>query len=142
MNRSLSNQIKINRKRAEGFTLIEVCIFIVLTGILMATIISPFVTSVSRSGQPEIVASAAFLAQERFEQLQTVAYSSIVNEASAALTGNYSAFSRQVTVTLVDVNLNVSGSDVGYKRVVVTVFHSQLPAGGISVTSLFTDYAG
>lgn len=132
----------INRPpQTGGFTLIEVIIFIILVGVFMAGIMSPFLTSVSRSGQPEIVASAAFLARERLEQLQTVAYSSIANEASAALTGNYSDFSRQVTVTLVDANLNVSGSDVGYKKVVVTVYHSQLPAAGISVTSLFTDYA-
>ncbi len=125
-----------------GFTLIEVIIFIVLIGIIMAGIISPFLNSVVRSEKPEIVASAAFLAQERLEQLQTATYNSIANEASVALTGNYSAFSRQVTVTLLDANLNGSGSDVGYKKVVVTVYHSQLPAAGISVTSLFTNYAG
>lgn len=136
-----SNPLQSGRQE-RGFTLIEIIILIVLLGVFMAGIMSPFLTSVSRSGQPEIVASAVYLARERLEQLQTVAYGGIVNEASAALTGNYTVFSRQVTVTLVDANMNVSGSDVGYKRVVVTVYHSQLPAAGISVTSLFTDYVG
>lgn len=130
-------------QQAWGFTLIEIIIFIVLVGVFMVGIMSPFLTSVSRSGQPEIVASAAFLATERMEELQQVAYSTIASDASAiTLTGNYTPFSRQVTVTLVDANLAVSATDVGYKRVVVTVFHNQLPAAGISVTSLFTDYAG
>lgn len=134
--------MKEDKKNNKGFTLIEIALFIVLTGILMATIMTPFLTSVMRSGRPEIVASAVFLARERMEQFQTVAYSTIANETRAALTGNYSAFERQVTVTLVDANLAVSGSDVGYKQVVVTVYHNELPAAGISITSLFTDYAG
>lgn len=142
MNQRLLNPIRMIRKRTGGFTLIEIAIFIVLTGILMATLMAPFLTSVFRSEQPEIAASAAFLAGERLEQLQGVAYASIVSETTAALTGNYSAFSRQAAVTLLDASLNVSGSDVGYKRVVVTVYHSQLPAGGIGITALFTNYAG
>ena len=106
----------------------------------MATIMAPFLTSVSKSNVPEIVASATFLAAERLEELQQATYSSIANEARASLGGNYSAFERQVTVTLVDANLAVTGTDAGYKRVVVTVYHPELPAAGISVTSLFTDY--
>jgi type II secretory pathway pseudopilin PulG len=134
--------IDIAADSQEGFTLIEIVIFIVLAGILMATIMVPFLTSVSKSDRPEVAASAAFLAAERLEELTSATYSSIANEARAALGGSYSAFERQVTVTLVDANLAVSGSDVGYKQVVVTIYHSQLPTGGISVTSLFTDYAG
>jgi hypothetical protein len=89
------------------------------------------------------VASAVFLAAERLEQLQTSSYSSIISDASpVSLTGNYSAFSRQVIVSLVDANMAASGSDVGYKKVVVTVFNSRLPGSGISITSLFTNYAG
>jgi prepilin-type N-terminal cleavage/methylation domain-containing protein len=136
----LSRVNSLSQKK--GFTLIEIIIFIVLAGVLMVAIIAPFLTSVSRSNIPEIAASAAFLAAERLEQLHQVAYLSIANEANAALTGNYTAFSRQVTVTLVDANLAASASDVGYKQVVVTVFHAQLPGAGISVTSLFTNYAG
>ena len=129
--------------RSDGFTLIEISIFIVLLGIFMAGVMAPFLTSVRQSDQPEIVASAVFLAAERLEQLQTSSYSSIISDASpVTLTGNYSAFSRQVIVSLVDANMAASGSDVGYKKVVVTVFNSRLPGSGISITSLFTNYAG
>jgi type II secretory pathway pseudopilin PulG len=133
----------IRHFRAKGFTLIEISIFIVLIGIFMAGVMSPFLTSLTKSEQPEIVASAVFLAAERLEQLQTSSYSSITSDASPiSLTGNYSTFSRQVTVTLVDANLATSGTNVGYKKVVVTVFNSKLPGSGISLTSLFTDYSG
>lgn len=125
-----------------GFTLIELSLFIILIGFVLATMMPSFLTSVLNSEKPDIVASAVFLGTERMEQLQSLPYSSIVNEASTPLTGNFSAFSRQVSVTLVDANLAVSASDVGYKSVVVTVYHNQLPAGGLSITSLFTDFTG
>jgi type II secretory pathway pseudopilin PulG len=126
-----------------GFTLIEIVIFILLVGFFLAAIIAPYVTSVSKNELPETVTSAVFLADARMEELIQASYSSITSDASpVALTGNYASFSRQVTVTLVDANMAVSGSDVGYKKVVVTVYHSQLPGTGVSVTSLCTDYKG
>jgi type II secretory pathway pseudopilin PulG len=129
--------------RSKGFTLIEISIFIILLGIFMAGIMSPFLTSVMKSDRPELVASAVFLAAERLEQLQTSSYSAIASDPSpVALTGNYSAFSRQVVVTLVDASMAASGSDVGYKKVVVTVFNNRLPAAGISITSLFANFGG
>jgi hypothetical protein len=108
----------------------------------MASLVSPFFNSVFRSNIPGIVACAAFLTSERLEQFHQVAYTNITDEPNAPLTGNYAAFSRQVTVTLLDANLTVSGSDVGYKQVVITVYHSQLPGAGVSVTALVTNYAG
>ncbi len=134
--------MKIKRLRGNweaGFTLIEIMMFIVLVGIVLAPLMGPFVTSVMQSDIPEIVVSAAFLAAERLEQLQPAAYGTIVNEARAFLGGNYSAFEREVTITNVDVNLAFSASDKGYKKVVVTVYHNRLPAAGVSVASLFTN---
>ena len=126
-----------------GFTLIEIIFFIVLGGFFMAGIMTPFLTSISRSDRPDIVASATFLAAEGMEQLQQMDYLDIASDvAPITLTGNYTAFSRQVTVTLVDASLAVSVDDLGYKLIVVTVFHNKLPAAGIRVISLITDYAG
>ena len=124
----------------KGFTLIEILMIIVLAGIILPVIVAPFVTSVVRSEVPEAVATATFLAADKLEQLQGEAYGAIAGESRAAMTGNYSAFERQVTVTLVDSNLAASGSDVGYKQVQVTLFHNQLPGAGITLTSLYSNH--
>lgn len=133
-------------KNKAGFTLIEIMMFIVLAGIVLSPLIGPFVTSVLQSDQPEIVISAVFLASERLEQLHPLNYTdpnlSVGTHNDGSITLGSNVFSRQYIVTQVDANLAVSASDVGYKRVVVTVFHSRLPAAGISLTSLLTNYAG
>ena len=131
-------RLRIKGEVLSGFTLIEVMMLIVLTGILITPLLSPFFNSVLKGGQPELAATAAFLAAEQLEQLQTTTYGCIANVAKASLTGNYTAFSRQVAVTLVNANLTTSATDVGYKKVVVTVYKSSLPAAGISITSVFT----
>jgi prepilin-type N-terminal cleavage/methylation domain-containing protein len=131
-----------DRSSDKGFTLIEVVLFIVLVGIVMSTVMAPFLGSVFQMENPEIVAGAAFLAKEKIEQLQPVSYNSIGNEARASLGGNYAAYERQVQIQLVDANMAISGTDLGYKRVTVTVYHPQLPGAGISLTTLFTDFEG
>ncbi len=128
-----------------GFTLIEVVLFILLAGLVLGGIVAPFLTSLSRLEQPEIVAGAIFLAREKLEELTASTYSNIQNESRGSLGGNYAAFEREVQVEFVQPvgnTLTASASDVGYKRVTVTVYHAQLPASGISLTSLFTDYEG
>ncbi|MEW6186278.1 MAG: type II secretion system protein [Thermodesulfobacteriota bacterium] len=127
-------------RHIKGFTLIEVILFIVLAGILMSTVMAPFLGSVFKMENPGIVAGAVFLAKEKMEQFQPVPYNNIGNEARASLGGNYAAFERQVQMHYVDANMTVSGTDVGYKRVTVTVYHPQLPAAGMSITTLFTDF--
>jgi|GEM_PF-1461539 type II secretory pathway pseudopilin PulG len=124
-----------------GFTLIETIIFIVLVGFFLWAFVAPFSTSVQRMEKPEIVAGAMFLAKEKLEQLQPTTYSAVQDETRAPLGGDYAAFERQVTVTLVDSNLSSSATDQGYKKVTVTVFHPQLPAAGLVVETLYTDFA-
>lgn len=124
----------------EGFTLIEVVLFIVLVGIFMSTIVATFGTSVVGMERPEIVAMAMFLAKEKLEQLQPQTYSAIQDEPRASIGGPYAAFEREVRIILIDANLSPAASDVGYKKVTVTVYHPQLPSSGLSVESLFTDY--
>lgn len=123
-----------------GFTLIEVILFIVLVGIVMSTVMAPFVTSVIRMEHPEIVAGAMFLVKEKLEQVQPLTYSAVQDEPRASLGGNYASFEREVRVTLVDANLSPSASDQGYKKVTVIVYHPRLPSAGLSVDALFTDY--
>jgi len=56
----------INR---DGFTLIEIIIFIVIVGIILPVILVPFTTSIKESLTPEKVAKATCLAQYKMEEL-------------------------------------------------------------------------
>ena len=127
----------------KGFTLIECIIFIVIVGVFLVHVVNPLTTGLSEIDTPEIVASAVFLAEARREELVQAVYSSITSDATpVTLTGNYSAFSRKVTVALVDANLADSASDQGYKKVDIRIYHSKLPVAGIGITTLFTNYTG
>jgi type II secretory pathway pseudopilin PulG len=59
---------------SKGFTLIEIIILIVMAGILLPTIIVPFVTAVIGSGKPEMVNTAMFLAVQKMEEFTKFQY--------------------------------------------------------------------
>jgi type II secretory pathway pseudopilin PulG len=129
---------RISREE-RGFTLIETIMIIVLVGIFMAAIGIPFVNGIRQSQIPEIVTTAHFLAVEKMEEYALRDYASMVSEARAPVSG-FTGYEREVVVANVDANLNPSGSDVGYRTVTVTVYHNDLPAAGISIETLRTDY--
>ncbi len=108
-----------------GFTLIEIIVFIVIAGILLPVIITPFVTSVKGSGKPEMATKAIYLAHQRMEELMKFQYADptltpIGLTAYAPIPGN-SGYEWQWEIVLVNNNFGVSGSDVGYKRILTRV---------------------
>jgi type II secretory pathway pseudopilin PulG len=122
-----------------GFTLMEAIIIIVLVGIFMAAMGIPFVAGVRQSRVPETVAVAHFLAVEKDEELSGTAYASLSNEAKAAVPG-YAGYEREVVVTEVSgVDLTTPQAGSGYRRVTVTVYHSDLAATGLSLVTLRTN---
>jgi Tfp pilus assembly protein PilE len=130
---------KAEKKFIQGFTLIEIMIFIVLAGILLPTLMGPFVNAILRSERPEVAATAVHLAMERLEGLYGEEYDDIADESRASVGGNFSAYERQVAVTEVRAdNFAQTQGNSGYKRIDVTVYHSQI--GSVSVTTLVTDY--
>ena len=108
----------------KGFTLIEIIILIVMAGILLPVIIVPFVAGVKASGKPEMVNTAMYLGHQKMEELMKYQYgNSALNPTgltSYAATG-ISGYDWQWEIALVDSNFNTSGSDVGYKRILVRV---------------------
>ena len=108
----------------KGFTLIEIIILIVMAGILLPTIIVPFVAGVKASGKPEMVNTAMYLGHQKMEEFMKYQYgNSALNPTgltSYAATG-ISGYDWQWEIALVDSNFNTSGSDVGYKRILARV---------------------
>jgi type II secretory pathway pseudopilin PulG len=106
----------------EGFTLIEVIIFIVIAGIILPTIVVPFATSVKQSLTPQKIATATYLANQRVEQFTKNAYDLIQTEVQpyAAITG-FPNYQWSWNVKWVDSDLKNSATDVGYKHISVMV---------------------
>jgi Tfp pilus assembly protein PilE len=108
----------------KGFTLIEIIILIVMAGILLPTIIVPFVAGVKASGKPEMVNTAMYLGHYKMEEFMKFDYTNaalnpiaLTAYANAPITG----YQWQWEIVRVDNNFNTSGTDVGYKRILVRV---------------------
>lgn len=106
----------------KGFTLIEIIILIVMAGILLPAIVVPFATGVKQSKKPEMVTTAMYLAHQKMEELMKFKYSNtalntttLTPYANADITN----YQWQWQIAFVDNNFNNSGSDVGYKRILI-----------------------
>ncbi len=112
-------------KSRSGFTLIEVIVFIVIGGVIASASLVPFINSLRESEKPEIVITAAYLAQKKMEEFTKFDYDktpeldtvSLTAYASAGITG----YQWQWEIAYVDSDFNSSGSDVGYKEILVRV---------------------
>jgi len=108
----------------KGFTLIEIIILIVMAGILLPAIIIPFATGIRGSGKPEIVTTAMYLAHLKMEELMKFNY----KKTPELSPGTYnspappiSGYTWQWVISYVDNTFAPSGSNVGYKKIQVTV---------------------
>jgi type II secretory pathway pseudopilin PulG len=106
----------------KGFTLIEIIVLIVMAGILLPVIITPFVTSVKGSRKPEMATTGIYLAHQKMEEFMKFNYSNsaldpiaLTPYANAPITD----YQWQWEIVWVDNNFNASGTDLGYKRILV-----------------------
>ena len=110
-----------------GFTLIEVIVLIVLAGILLPVIITPFVTSVKGSGKPEMATKAMYLAHQRMEDLMKYDYcNAALNPVAATGLAPIPGFATyQWEWSIYYVDNNFANPDLvnnrGYKRIYVHV---------------------
>ena len=115
----------------KGFTLIEIIVMIVMAGILLPTIIVPFVTGIRGSGKPEMVTTVMYLAHYKMEEFMKYRYlNSALNPTAvtsyAAISG-FSGYQWQWEILYVDSDFNVVGDGIlatnhrGYKRILVRV---------------------
>ena len=111
----------------QGFTLLETLITTVIIAVGMAALITAFSQGLFASGDVSALRTATGLSQAKMEELNGVAFASIVNEARAPVAG-FSGFDRQVVVTS-----SPGGTDANLKQVAVTVYWS-IKGGELSTT--------
>ncbi len=66
-------------KSEKGFTLLELIFVMVVTGILSSTLILPFTSSIKNGTQPEIYATATYLAMAEIEKKRSEGYTYTMN---------------------------------------------------------------
>lgn len=106
-----------------GFTLIEVLFTIVFLFLGLLTILQVFPTAFNLERSNQSRSQAALLAQEKMETIYDQSYAVIApgDVFEASLAAPFSNFSRRTIVTLVDANLLPTATDVGLKRIQITV---------------------
>ena len=112
----------------KGFTLIEIIVLIIMAGIIIPVIIIPFATGIRESKKPEMVTTAMYLAHQKMEELMKFDYSRTpeLNPGTYTLPAPPTAgYTWQWVISYVDSNFAPSGTDVGYKRIQVTVTDPQ-----------------
>lgn len=122
-----------NVKSERGFTLVELIMVMVVTGILSSSLVIPFISGIKQGTRPEIYATATYLAQEKIEELRSSGYttaSGSIGTATGSVTKKGRTYNEQVVteyVTHSGSSFSTSGSSTEYIRATATVSNSNIP---------------
>jgi type II secretory pathway pseudopilin PulG len=127
--------------QSRGFTLIEIIVLVVLAGIIIPVIVVPFATGIRGSGRGEMAATAMFLAHQKMEELMKFDYGRDPDLTPGTYTlpaPPITGYAWQWVISYVDNNFAASGSNVGYKKIQVTVTDPQ--SSTYNVYSVVTNF--
>ena len=97
-------QIPSPKRLSGGFTLLEVLLALLLITLGTLALSQAFSVGLFTSAEDESILTSTNLAQEKMEEIRNKTYSSISNEARAAVSG-FSNYEREVVVTTPVTNL-------------------------------------
>jgi type II secretion system protein I len=112
--------------KQQGLTLVETLVALSIFGLVTASLMQLLPMNLSNARFSRNKTIASFLAQAKMEELISTNYTSILTGTSTEATlsnlhSDFSKFSRITNVRLVDGNLNDTVTDVGLKKINVTV---------------------
>ncbi len=132
-------------KPRKGFTFIELLLAIVLFSFGIISVIQIFPVNRRLITQSSMQTQASYLAQEQMEKVRAVAYADLnagTYEPQAALPAGAGVFAtqfeRSTVVTLIDSNRATTVTDVGLKKIVVTLYWTE---NNLTRTYVLTSYA-
>ena len=137
------------RLRPLGFSLIEATVALGILSAIVGAILGAFPTAYRTVGSSRTTTVAATLIQAKLEALRQVAYADLTvgayegpQRVDASPDDPFYGYTRSVTVTAVDDNLNQSASDTGLKKVTVTVAWTDPQRGdrSASISTMVTAY--
>lgn len=134
-----------------GFSLLELILVMVVTGILSSVLIIPFISGLKQGTMPEIYNTATFLAQKKIEEYRSEGYTSTSNDIDAATnplttTGTVIKGGRTYTETVKteyadpDNIFNHSAASTEFIKVTVTVSNMDVPEDVSLWTILAKDF--
>lgn len=119
-------------KKRRGFTIIELALAIFLFSFGVVSVLQIFPVNRRILAQSTLQSQASFLAQEQIEAIRSEDYADLTvgsYEARHTLPGTIGAFAtqfdRETTVSYLNSNYAVIGTDQGLKKVVVTVYWTE-----------------
>ncbi len=117
----------------KGLSLLEIMVSFSILVIAFMALMQSFPITLSINKTSENATKAAYLAQAKLEELNSLGYNSVAVgtiETKHRLsndTSNYLYyFQRQTVVNYVDGNLQNSGSDTGLKKISVTIYYTNV----------------
>ena len=134
-------------KPAGGFSLIEALVATAILGVGLMAIVGTFPFSIRANKGSELSSLASSYARTQLETLLTTSYDELNTgtvETRHHLASNPSdpiyTLERETVVNLVDANLNNSATDIGIKKISVTVYwpSRQGASSSLTLTSLLS----
>ena len=118
--------------RRAGFTFIELLIALTVFLVGMISVLQIFPANRKLLNETTHNTQAAFLAQQELESVRALPYATLTTGtylAKSAVTANtsspYAMFSQSVSIDYLDTNRNVTGNDLGLKRITVTIYWAE-----------------
>ncbi|MDD5382106.1 MAG: prepilin-type N-terminal cleavage/methylation domain-containing protein [Candidatus Margulisbacteria bacterium] len=112
----------------KGFTLVEIIISIIITGIVMYAVLAIFITSSVKGVNIEIFTTAQSLAEGKMEQVMARSFSVVTGESQANYSGDLADYSYQVMVDFVSREAldQPVAYETDYKKIKVLIRHPKL----------------
>ncbi len=127
-------KIKMDSVTSEkGFTLVELIFVMVVTGILSSTLISPFISSMNQGTQPEVYATATYLAMAEIEKKRSEGYTytmtNNIGTSNSTVSMNVRSYDVQVVAGYVTHSGSsfVASSASEFIKVTVTISNTNMP---------------
>ncbi len=124
-----------------GFTLVELVIAVVITGVAVYALLTVFINAATKNVDLEALSIGYYLANAKLEEVSNRSYSSITEEAVSAFDGGFGDFDYEVEFDYVSseaLDVPTTGTGESYKRIKVRVTSNSLPSS-IEVVTLATD---
>ena len=132
-------------KNPKGISLIEVMISIVVLSVGILGLLQAFPHGTSIEKDIELTTIGHHLAQSKIEEIISLNYAEVLTgliednvQVDASPISNFYDFKRSTYVTLVDENIQTSETDIGMKKVLVTIFWPSTFKGSDRSTSITT----